>query len=121
MAISPEVGVYSPPEMVKKVLFPEPEGPMMLTNSPCLTLKLIPFSAVTSVCPLPKVLTIFFIVKIFFIFYPPMAVIGSTFVIVRIEKTPPTTATTSKTPLYSNHCVQKIANGIALGKNKLVR
>ena len=42
MMILPSEGRCSPPAIVKNVLLPDPEGPMMLTNSPAVTEKSIP-------------------------------------------------------------------------------
>ena len=44
----PAVGESSIPKIDSKVDLPQPEGPIMATNSPCLTVKLILLSAVVS-------------------------------------------------------------------------
>ena len=45
MNTSPLDGACKPPAMVKKVLLPDPDGPIMATNSPFLTEKSVHFNA----------------------------------------------------------------------------
>ena len=45
MCISPCVGVCSAPAIVRNVLFPEPEGPTIATNSPLSKVKDVDLTA----------------------------------------------------------------------------
>src|SRR5699024_2741793 len=58
-ATVPLVGVWSPPAIVKKVLFPEPEGPKIKLSSPRSAWKLILSKTWTRPIPSPKVLLMF--------------------------------------------------------------
>src|SRR6266487_4184657 len=56
----PEVGISRPANIMSKVLFPQPLGPMTTTNSPCCTAKLTVSSATTSRgAPTPQTLLMF--------------------------------------------------------------
>src|SRR3954463_12802366 len=49
----PDVGRSSPAAMLRKVLFPEPEGPMIAVNEPRGSVTLTPSRATTAASPLP--------------------------------------------------------------------
>ncbi len=51
MKYSPEVGVSKAPKICIRVDLPEPEGPMMATNSPSFTEKVTPFKACVEASP----------------------------------------------------------------------
>ena len=48
---SPPVGLSNPARMLSKVVLPEPDSPMMATNSPSSTVKLTPARACTLAPP----------------------------------------------------------------------
>ncbi len=50
----PDVGRRSAPIIVSRVVFPDPDGPMMSVISPASVSKVTPSTARTSVRPLPK-------------------------------------------------------------------
>ena len=50
----PDVGRSSPPIIVSRVVFPEPEGPMMSTISPRRTVRSTPSTARTAASPSPN-------------------------------------------------------------------
>jgi hypothetical protein len=52
----PDVGLSSPPIMLKKVVLPEPDGPMMDKYSPRRTSSVTPRSACVSESPMVKTL-----------------------------------------------------------------
>ena len=52
MVTVPREGWFSPPRIDKSVLLPEPDCPMMVTNSPCSMLISTPRSACTVSSPL---------------------------------------------------------------------
>ena len=54
----PLVGASKPPRIYNNVLFPEPDGPMMDTNSPCITCKEMSFKTSVAVFPTRKFLII---------------------------------------------------------------
>ena len=50
--ISPSLGPSSPPNRCSSVDLPEPEGPMMATNSPLFTTRFTPSRAFTNTSPI---------------------------------------------------------------------
>ena len=59
MTKSPTVYLSSPPIIFKRVVFPQPDGPRIDTNSFFLKLTLIPFKASTFESPITYVFTTF--------------------------------------------------------------
>src|ERR1035437_7177962 len=57
----PEVGLSNAPKICIKVDFPEPDGPIIATNSPSAIVKVIPLNAWNSISPVLYVFVIFFI------------------------------------------------------------
>src|SRR5574344_2186302 len=66
----PSVGLSSSPRIFSNVDLPQPEGPMMATNSPSFTSILTPLSAIVSTSSVRKILVMFsvLIISCFFVF-----------------------------------------------------